>query len=81
MAYLKKNERWKCKWCGRPLMTTKSRTYTEEEVDKIIETCMSAKIGVEDFIKTGIIKCPHCAKPFLKTDKYSWKLTTLLLTL
>src|SRR3990167_8734817 len=47
--------------------------YSEEEVDKIIENCMSAKIGMEDFIKTGIIKCPHCAKPFIKTEAYSWK--------
>lgn len=47
--------------------------YSDKEVDTIIEQCMSAKIHMDDFQKTGIILCPICAKEFIKVDKYSWK--------
>ena len=55
----------------RNLMIT--RWYSEEEVDKIIEQVINAKINVEDFKKTGIIKCPTCNKKFIKINEYNWK--------
>lgn len=47
--------------------------YSEEEVDKIIEQCLNAKIQMEDFQHTGIIKCPTCGKKMKSIDKWNWK--------
>lgn len=47
--------------------------YSEEEVDRIIQQCMSAKIHMDDFQRTGIVNCPICSKKFIKINEYNWK--------
>lgn len=61
-------------WCRVYQEKNKDKKwYSEEEVDKIIEKCMNAKLHIADFLNTGIIKCPMCNKEFIKINEYNWK--------
>ena len=59
-------------WIIRNETDLTKKYYSEEEVDKIIEQCLNAKIHTEDFEKTGIIKCHICAKAFKSIDGIGW---------
>lgn len=50
-----------------------TKYYSEKEVDIIIQRCISTKIDIEHFQKTGLISCSVCHNDFIKIDEYSWK--------
>lgn len=54
-------------------MTANKKWYSEEEVDKIIENCLNAKLEIEHFKETGIPRCPICHKDFFKVEACIWK--------